>query len=210
MLFESKWITYKTGEYASSEDTYGNPAPYFRKSFELRGKLKKGTLLASALGVFHILINGKPVGRDYLSPGWVDYSKKLPFVRYDVTDLLAQNNGIGVVLGDGWAVGHLGSTDTFKRNGYSDRIEFTALLRLEYENGDIEEISTDATWRASLGAIRRSDIYMGEFVDARLSLGDYSAADYDDSAWDVPEEVVFKFSRNVYLECHQTSQCIVG
>ncbi|MBR4864844.1 MAG: family 78 glycoside hydrolase catalytic domain, partial [Oscillospiraceae bacterium] len=200
MLFESKWITYKTGVYASSEAAYGNPAPYFRKTFALLGKLKKATLFASAFGVFYIQINGKPVGRDYLSPGWVDYSKKLPFVRYDVTALLTDNNGIGVVLGDGWAVGHLGSSDTFKRNGYNDRIEFTALLRMEYENGETEEISTDSTWRATVGAIRRSDIYMGEYVDAREDLGDISAADYDDSGWDVPEEIVFKFSRNIYLE----------
>ena len=200
MLFQSKWITYKTGEYASADAAYGNPAPYFRKTFSLTGKLKKGTLFASALGVFAIWVNGQPVGNDYLSPGWVDYSKKLPFMKYDITHLLREENGIGAVLGDGWAVGHLGSTDTFKRNGYSDRIEFTALIRLEYEDGNVEEISTDATWGASQGPIRRSDIYMGEVVDARLCLGDFSCATYDDSAWDSPEEVVFKFSRNVYLE----------
>jgi YD repeat-containing protein len=44
-------------------------------------------------------------------------------------------------LGDGWAVGHLGSTDTFKRNGYSDRIEFTALIRIEYADGTVEEVT---------------------------------------------------------------------
>ena len=200
MLFESKWITYKTGEYASADAKYGNPAPYFRKSFTLSRKLKRATLFVSALGVFYIWLNGKPVGEDYLSPGWVDYRKKLPFVRYDITHLLAEKNGIGAVLGDGWAVGHLGSTDTFKRNGYSERIEFTALIRLEYEDGSREEISTDGTWRASTGSIRRNDIYMGEVVDARLDLGDISAPDYDDSGWDTPEEVVFKFSRNVYLD----------
>ena len=200
MLFDSKWIFYETGEYASADDRYGNPSPYFRKRFDIRGKVKKGTLFASALGVFRICLNGKPVGMDYLSPGWVDYSKKLPFLRYDITQSLQAENAVGVVLGDGWAVGHLGSTYAFKRNGYSDRIEFTALIRLEYEDGTVDEISTDSTWKAASGAIRRSDIYMGEYVDSRLDLGDYSCPDYDDSAWDRAEEVVFKFSRNLYLE----------
>jgi len=200
MLFESTWITYKTGEYKSADEKYGNPAPYFRQTFSLKGQVKKATLFASALGVFKLYLNGQPVSNDYLSPGWVNYAKKLPFVRYDVTEMLAENNAIGAVLADGWAVGHLGSTYAFKRNGYSDRIEFTAMLRLEYADGTTEEIATDTTWRATSGAIRRSDIYMGEFVDSRLDLGNFSAFNYDDSAWDKAEESVWRFSRNLFLE----------
>ena len=53
------------------------------------------------MGVFKIYVNGKTVADDYLSPGWVDYNKKMPFVRYDITSLLDEQNAIGVVLGDG-------------------------------------------------------------------------------------------------------------
>jgi len=200
MLFESKWIYYNTGEYKSADDKYGNPSPYFRKSFSLAGKVKKSTLFASALGVYKLYLNGKEVSNDYLSPGWVDYAKKLPFMRYDITDMLCQNNAVGAVVGDGWAVGHLGSTYAFKRNGYSDRIEFTAMLRIEYADGTVDEISTDDSWKASCGAIRRSDIYMGEYIDNRLDLGNFSCCDYDDSAWDNAEISIFKFSRNIYLD----------
>ena len=200
MIFNSKWITYKTSEYKTADDKYGNPSPYFRHTFSLNKNVKKATLFASALGVFKVYLNGKAVSKDYLSPGWVDYSKKLPFVRYDITEKLTDNNAVGVVLGDGWAVGHIGSHYTFKRNGYSDRIEFTALIKIEYTDGAIEEISTDNTWKASSGEILRSDIYMGEYVDNRLSKGDFSLYEYDDSQWDNAEETVFKFSRNLYLE----------
>lgn len=200
MLFKSKWITYKTGEYKSADDKYGNPAPYFRKAFETNGKIKRATLFASALGVYKLYLNGNPVSNDYLSPGWVDYRKRLPFMRYDITDSVKERNAVGAVLGDGWAVGHLGSNYAFKRCGYSDRIEFTALIKIEYEDGTVEEISTDTTWRASSGAILRSDIYMGEFVDARLDLGNFSMPDYDDTGWDFAEESTFKFSRNLYLD----------
>ena len=41
---------------------------------------------------------------------------------------------------------------------------------------------------------------MGEYVDARLDLGNFSSFDYDDSEWDNAEECSFKFSRNIYLE----------
>lgn len=200
MLFESKWIYYTTGEYKSADDKYGNPSPYFRQTFKLDKKIKSATLFASALGVFKIYINGNEVSNDFLSPGWVNYRKKLPFMRYDVTNMLCTKNAIGAVLGDGWAVGHLGSDYAFKRNGYSDRIEFTAILRIEYEDGSKEEIATDETWRASSGAILRSDIYMGEYIDNRLNLGDFSTFDYDDSKWDMACESIFKFSRNLYAE----------
>lgn len=69
MLFESKWITYATGEYKSADDKYGNPAPYFRRTFRVEKSVRKATLFASALGVFKILLNGKDVANDYLSPG---------------------------------------------------------------------------------------------------------------------------------------------
>lgn len=200
MLLQSKWITYKTGEYKDMHAKYGNPSPYFRKSFECREKPVKATLQMSALGVYMAYINGKSVADDYLSPGWVDYAKKLPLVTYDVTDLLETQNAIGVVLGDGWAVGHLGSKYTFKRNNYSDRIEFTAQLTLEYADQTTEVLSTDESWKASTGEILRSDLYMGEYIDHRRSLGDFSAYAYDDSAWDNAEQVIFKFSRNLYLE----------
>ena len=200
MIFDSKWITYKTGDNDSPDDRYGDPSPYFRRGFTVDGEIKKATLFAAALGVFKIYINGSAASDEYFAPGWVDYHKKLPYVRYDITEMLAERNAVGVVLGDGWAVGHLGSTYAFKRCGYSPRIEFTALLRLEYADGRVEEITTDGSWRASTGAIRRSDIYMGEYVDARLDLGDFSSPDYDESAWDYAEETVFKFSRNLYLE----------
>lgn len=200
MLFNSKWITYKTGEYKTADDKYGNPSPYFRREFSVSGEVKKATLFISALGVFKVYLNGNAVSDDYLSPGWVDYSKKLPFVRYDITEKLSENNAVGIVLGDGWAVGHIGSNYTFKRNGYSDRIELTALIKIEYADGTVEEISTDNSWKAASGEIRRSDIYMGEYTDGRLSKGDFSTFNYDDSQWDNAEETVFKFSRNLYLE----------
>ena len=162
LINNSEWIAYETGEYKGRDDKYGNPAPYFRKTFQTDGKIASAELVASALGVYKIYMNGKAVLPDYLSPGWVDYSKKLPFMRYDVTDFIEVNNAIGAVLADGWAVGHLGSNYTFKRNSCSDRIEFMALLTIKYEDGRIVEIPTDGSWRAASGEILRSDIYMGE------------------------------------------------
>lgn len=200
MLLNAKWLTYCTGEYKGIDDKYGNPSPYFRHTFSVKKPLKKATLSVSALGVFKAYVNGKEVSNDWLSPGWVDYTVQLPLIRYDITALLAEVNGIGIVLGDGWAVGHVGSNRTFKRTSFSDRIEMVAAIKLEYTDGTSEMIESDGNWKAAQGAIRRSDIYMGEYIDTRLDLGDFSAADYDDSTWDQAEETTFPFSRNLYLQ----------
>ncbi len=200
MITGSKWLNYCTGEYKGLEDKYGNPSPYFRKTFTVEKKLKKASLLIAALGVFKVYINGQEVMGDYLSPGWTDYRKQIPLVEYDITHLLQERNAVGVVLGDGWAVGHIGSTTTFKRTSWSDMIEFVADIRLEFEDGTKEIIGTDNSWKATQGAIRRSDIYMGEYVDSRLDVGNFSHPDYDDSAWDPAEETVSRFPRNPFLK----------
>ncbi|MBQ4052276.1 MAG: family 78 glycoside hydrolase catalytic domain [Clostridia bacterium] len=200
MHFNTKWITYKTGEYKTLDDRYGNPSPYFRKVFTLKENVKKATLLISSMGCFKAYLNGKPIDNDHLSPGWVDYNKKMPFVRYDITETVEKENAIGVVLGDGWAIGHVGSTTTFKRNSYCDHLELTAQIVIEYQNGTTETIETDSTWKATSGEIRRSDIYMGEYIDNRMSVGNFSVFSYNDEKWDAAEEVVFRFTRSIYLE----------
>ena len=200
MLLYSKWITFETGTDDGRKAKYGTPSPYFRKEFTISNKVKKAYVYISALGIYKLYLNGEAVSNDYFSPGWVDYFKKLPLIKYDITDKLREKNAIGVVLGDGWAVGHLGSNYAFERNGYSNRIEFTMTISIEYEDGKVEEIITDESWKASKGEIVYNDIYMGEYVDHRLSLGDFSVFGYDDQAWEQAKEAVFKFSRNLYLQ----------
>ncbi|MBQ7642595.1 MAG: family 78 glycoside hydrolase catalytic domain, partial [Clostridia bacterium] len=61
-----------------------------------------------------------------------------------------------------------------------------AQVDIEYSSGRKERIITDETWKATSGEILRNDIYMGEYIDHRLSLGDFSAYDYDDGSWQAP------------------------
>ena len=199
MIIHSKWITFKTGKGSGADDRYGDPAIYFRKTFTLKGEAEKVTFKIAALGVYKSYINGKEMSDDYLSPPWVDFTKKIPLVCYDITDKVKKNNAIGIIAGDGYAVGHVGSTATFKRNSYSDKVELSAEIEIINKNGECEIIPTDESWKASSGEILRSDIYMGEYVDRRLSLGNFSDFYYDDSNWSLSETDDFKFSKNIYV-----------
>lgn len=181
MILDAYWINYETGEPKGALVRYGNPAPYFRKAFSLSGKPKRAVLRLGAMGVVKAYLNGEAVADDYMTPGFADYRKRLPIYEFDVTGRLGEKNAIGLVAGDGWAVGNMGN-DMYRCN-YCDRIFVMAELDVEYADGSREKIVTDDSWLATTGEILRTDNYMGEYIDRRLSLGDFSAPDYDDSAW---------------------------
>jgi alpha-L-rhamnosidase len=85
------------------------PPPYLRKSFLANKPVKRAVVYTSALGLYELHINGKRVGKDYFTPGWTDYSKRVYYQTYDVTDLLTPSgNAIGAILADGWYTGYIG------------------------------------------------------------------------------------------------------
>lgn len=180
---KAAWIYHLTGVPAGAQSKYGNPCPYFRKEFSVKTGVKKATLKASAAGVFKAYINGKDFG-DYMSPGWTDYRRRIPLMTFDATDMLARDNAIVIVAGDGWFSGCMGGNGL--RNSYGSWNEVIAELKIEYGDGTVEYVSTGTDWRANEGVIRRSDIYMGETVDYAFYNGDIYRPGFDDSDWARP------------------------
>lgn len=158
------------------------PSPYLRKGFETKKKVKKAYLYVSALGICEVHINGKRVGNDYFVPGWSDYRKRVYYRTYDVRELLQSGkNAIGLILADGWYSGYL---DMKGRGIFGSHPKLLLQLNIEYEDGSREEIVSDGSWKASYGAIREADLYMGETYDARLEVSNWAEPDFDDSSWD--------------------------
>ncbi len=118
-------------------------APYLRKSFVLPSTFQSARLYSMALGLYECSINGRAVGDDVLTPGWTDYTRRVRYQVYDVTDLLhAGENVIGAILGDGWAVGYVGWTH---RQQYFDRPRLLAQLKVTLSDGNIITVATDDT-----------------------------------------------------------------
>lgn len=85
-----------------------SPSPFLRKEFILKKSLVTARLYATAVGLYECHINGLRVGNALLTPGWTDYSKRVQYQTYDVTELLQQGaNAFGAILGDGWGWGIL-------------------------------------------------------------------------------------------------------
>lgn len=157
------------------------PAPHFRKTFPIKGSLRKAVLHVTALGLYECEINGARVGNQAFAPGWTDYHKRVHFQSHEVTALLTPGeNVLGAILGDGWYCGFLGWGN---RQFYGDRPRLLAQLELTADDGTVTRVVSDATWKTATGPILESDLLLGETYDARLSLGAWSSPGYSDAAW---------------------------
>ncbi|MDX1358057.1 MAG: family 78 glycoside hydrolase catalytic domain, partial [Clostridia bacterium] len=58
-----------------------------------------------------------------------------------------------------------------------------AEIHCTYEDGSVEVIATDSSWRCEKGPVTFNGIRNGEFYDARLEIDGWSEADYNDSMW---------------------------
>lgn len=158
------------------------PSPYLRKAFELRGKVRRARLYATARGHYELRLNGERVGDGLLTPGWSDYRKRIRYQAYDVADLLREGqNALGAILGTGWYSGYLGWYGETEHYGPSPQL--LTQLTIEYADGTTATIASDGSWRTTLGPILASDMLMGEIYDARRELPGWDQPGYDDGAW---------------------------
>lgn len=158
-----------------------SPTPYLRKEFTLQKQIVTARLYATAIGLYECHLNGARVEDALLTPGWTDYSRRIQYQAYDITKLLqAGTNAFGMILGDGWGVGHIA---WLGRQHYADRPQCLAQIVLTYPDGQQEIIATDKSWKVTQGPILESDMLMGESYDARRELINWSLPGCDDASW---------------------------
>jgi alpha-L-rhamnosidase len=157
--WKAKWIT---------ADLEKDVHPIFRKTINLQKSVVRGRAYVCGLGIYELLINGKKVGDEYLSPGYHSYDMWLQYQTWDITDYFVPGeNVIGAILGNGWYKGRFGY-DGFHEDIYGDSMMLICQIELQYEDGTQETIVTDNTWQSAPGPILFSNIYDGEIYDASL------------------------------------------
>lgn len=156
--------------------------PSLRKSFVAADNIRSARIHSTALGVYELQLNGQRVGDQYLSPGWTDYPKRVRYQTYDVTtQLKGGENVFGATLADGWFCGHAGLFGAFRY--YGQRPALLAQLEIEYDDGRVERIVTDASWKTHPSPLLLADLLKGETYDANLESPGWSSAGFDHSAW---------------------------
>ena len=159
------------------------PAPMLRSEFDAPARVVSARAYVTAHGLYEMHINGRRVGQDLFTPGWTSYNNRLQYQTYDITGYLQQGrNAIGVYMGDGWFRGYIGGRD-WQRNYYGEVLALLAQVVIIYEDGSRQIFSTGENWKSTTGPILRSDIYNGEYYDARLEMEKWTMPGYDDSDW---------------------------
>jgi alpha-L-rhamnosidase len=186
--WRATWIMRSRREPLTDKTMYDDdPAPLFRKEFQLDKKVRRALVHVSGLGYYELSLNGKRVGDHVLDPGWTTYAKRVLYSTYDVTSLLQRGrNAAGLMVGNGWF-----NPVSLKMWGHVNLRDFLTVgepracmqLRVEYEDGEVETIGTDETWRTGPGPLLRNSIYLGEVYDARREEPGWDRAGFDDANW---------------------------
>lgn len=160
----AKWIS---GDYKPRKNTH-YPADCFQKTFAVTGNIVRARLYATARGVYDVHINGRRVEDFILAPGMTDYRKRLQVQTYDVTGYIKQDNVMELRLADGW---YRGSSAAYGvMNVYGAQTSVLAQLELTMEDGSVQTVATDGSWRWSNdGPLRFTDLKDGEVYDASLT-----------------------------------------
>ena len=212
LLDRSDWTAHWIGRDYEDDKIEGHTvvaARYLRTEFPLDKKfIDRARLYISGLGVYSVYINGREVAPDeLLKPALSDYTRRVYFNAYDVTDMLnhSVHNAVGVILAPGRFTTVRHDTNYLEWCGINHAAHYgrpQLLMQLEvfYKDGTSDTFtSCKGGWKiTNRGPIRKANEFDGETYDARLDLGDWTMPHYDDSDWD---DVVVDYDRqNMFRE----------
>ena len=132
--------------------------------------------MTAGLGVFQLFVNGKPVGEEYLKPGFTHYAKTKYSFTYDVTEAFdckaGAANQLAVQSTPGWW-GDKIVTPSGHNGMIGRKTAFRGVLELKYADGSVELFGTDTEhWKAGIaGPVTHAAIFDGEEYDAGILPG---------------------------------------
>lgn len=160
------------------------PAGLFRKVFQAGKKIRSARAYIAVGGLYELYINGDKVGNHRLDPMYTRFDRRNLYVTYDVTAHLQQgSNAIGVMLGNGWYNHQSTAVWYFHKAPWRARPTFCLDLRVTYEDGSVETITSGRDWKTSLGPVIFNSIYTAEHYDARKEQPGWNTVSFNDSKW---------------------------
>ncbi|MFI9505143.1 family 78 glycoside hydrolase catalytic domain [Nocardia sp. NPDC052566] len=188
----AEWIT-------GAAPLNGGPLPIFARRFTVppESRIEQARLYVSGLGLYEPRLNGRKVGADVLVPSVTDYRKRALYKTYDVAEhLRTGDNVVGLLVGSGffdvperegrywesvtWKNGFAGGGETIRLSGEP---KVVAQLEIRYDNGTVQQVCSDTTWRVDDGPLDFSGYYGGEDYDARRWQSGWDGPDGDHSEW---------------------------
>ncbi len=156
----AKWI--------AGDSEIGDNSRMLRREFSAKEGLKRATLYCCGLGYGVYTINGENVTDEVLVTPFTRYDRTVLYNTFDVTRCIrAGKNAIGVHLGNGFYNDNCPTWD-FDKADWRSHPKLILELVLEYGDGSMERVVSDASWSGHSGPILYNHMRGGEVYDARL------------------------------------------
>jgi alpha-L-rhamnosidase len=179
--WQAKWIRHPD---FLDERLEPKPAPFFRKEFSAEKKIRSARAYVTGLGYFEMYLNGKKVGDHVLDPVKTRYDKAVNYLVFDITDYLRiGKNAVGLIIGTGWYNHFAKAAWQFDLAPWREYPTMICQLEIEYNDGSIETVVSDKSWKCSQGPIIFDGIRNGEYYDAQLEMPGWSQSIFDDFSW---------------------------
>jgi alpha-L-rhamnosidase len=156
--------------------------PWFRKVFSIPSQPRSAYVYVASIGYHEVYINGRKAGDAVLTPSVSHLGRRVRYLTYDISDLLAiGENSVGVWLGHGWA----SHPEYGLRGGARFLLQMEAML----EDGSAVTVASDASWRTHASPLTgighwKAREFGGERYDARLERPGWSTGKFSDSDWE--------------------------
>lgn len=175
---------------SDTRDIQLKPAAYFRKTFETGKKIRSARAYIATAGLFELYINGAKIGDQRLDPMYTRFDRRNLYVTHDITAALQfGKNALGVLLGNGWYNHQSTAVWYFHEAPWRARPTFCMDVRITYEDGSVETISTAKDWKTSLSPVIFNSIYTAEHYDSRLEQPGWNTAAFNDADW---KDIMFR------------------
>ena len=160
---------------SETKDRAADGASWFLSTVKNDQEVVAAKWMTTSLGVYEIYLNGVPVGKEYLKPGFTHVFKTRRSFTYDLTEAFKCGAGAENVLSAQVTPGWWGDKIvTPGGNGfYGTKCAFRGVLELTYADGSKKLYGTDLeNWKAGIaGPVQHSAIFDGEEYDARHLMG---------------------------------------
>ena len=171
LLEQSDWLANWVGFPAGRN---GKPL-YFRNTYTLDKEVARARAYVCGLGWYEFRVNGRKVGDRVLEPAQCEFSKRVLYSTFDITEYLNSGaNVFGAIVGAGWY--------GVPKLVVQIEVEFAdGTTRLMITNGrnnnDVD------LWKVSDGPIVSSSVFDGEVYDARLEKPGWDRSTGDESGY---------------------------
>lgn len=127
---------------------YETASPAFTKTFNVPKAVSSAILHITGLGFYEASLNGKRIGSKVLDPNPTKFDKRVLYSTYDLTGEINEGvNSLDVLLGHGWYDMRSVSVWNFDNAPWRDFPRMIAQLEISYEDGTIQRVCSDRSWR---------------------------------------------------------------